>query len=170
MRDQQQPPGWDWESARATCLSETRRVLADRDAAEDAAQEALLRAWRAQRSRRSNGDATAWLRAIAGNEARRLGARARSLPSLEPIDAHDEADPTNEVGDAQVAAIALSQLLDELAPRDRQLVHLRYVAGLTHSEIARHLRVPEGTVKVRLHRSRAFMRKLLSNEALGRCH
>src|SRR5689334_11405772 len=159
---------WNWQTARATCLREARRLVGDREAAEDAAQEAVVRAWKARTRCREPTSASAWLRAITANEVRRLAARDQRAP--EPLDGHEPADPRDEVGDPQVGAIALGQILALLSPPDRQVLHLRYVAELTQAQIAERLSVPEGTVKVRLHRSRARLRTLLSNEAVGGYH
>ena len=156
---------WNWQAARATCLCEARRLLRDPEAAEDATQEALVRAWKARATCRGATNATAWLRAITANEVRRLVGRNR-LPA-DPLDAHEPSDPRSELGDRQLGAIAVDQMLAVLSPRDRQVLHLRYVAGLTQAQVAEQLGMPEGTVKVRLHRSRARLRTLLSNEALG---
>jgi RNA polymerase sigma-70 factor (ECF subfamily) len=168
MHDTKTIDEWNWQTARATCLREARRVLGDPEAAEDATQEALVRAWRARATCREATSASAWLRTITANEARRLAARNRRLP--EPLDGHEPPDPGGELGDPQVSAIALDQVLALLSPRDRQVLQLRYVAELTQAQIAERLRLPEGTIKVRLHRSRARLRTLLSNEALGGYH
>jgi RNA polymerase sigma-70 factor, ECF subfamily len=165
MHDSTTVHEWNWQTARATCLREARRLVGDREAAEDATQEALVRAWKARAKCRKGASAAAWLRAITANEVRRLAARNRRLP--EPLDGHEQPDPRGELGDPQVRAIALGQVLALLSPRDRQVLHLRYVAELTQGQIAERLNLPEGTVKVRLHRSRAQLRTLLSNEALG---
>jgi RNA polymerase sigma-70 factor (ECF subfamily) len=157
---------WNWRAARATCLREARRLLHDPDAAEDATQEALMRAWKARATCR--GGTNAWLRAITANEVRRLAARNGRPPA--PLEGHEPSDPRSELGDPQLAEIAVGQLLAVLPPRDRQVLQLRYVTGLTQAQVAERLGMPEGTVKVRLHRSRARLHTLLSNEALGGYH
>jgi RNA polymerase sigma-70 factor (ECF subfamily) len=168
MREATTIQGWNWHAARATCLRETRRLLGDPEAAEDATQEALLRAWKARTRCREAASASAWLRAIAANEARRVAACNRRPPV--PLDGHEPVDPRSELGDPQLGAIALGQLLAALSLPDRQVLHLRYVAGLTQPQIAERLGLPEGTVKVRLHRSRARLRTLLTNEAMDGYH
>jgi RNA polymerase sigma-70 factor, ECF subfamily len=62
-----------------------------------------------------------------------------------------------------LAAVELADLhaaLRELSERDRLLLELRYEEDLTQAAIARRLGIPEGTVKVRLHRARAKLRLL----------
>jgi RNA polymerase sigma-70 factor (ECF subfamily) len=163
-------PTWDWDAARAICLRETSRLLRDRHEAEDAAQEAVVRAWRARSSCHSADTSTQWLRAIAGNEARRIWERRSRLAARETGVEADEIGEERDVLDDRLGAIACDQMLAPLTPRDRELMRLRYMAGLSQAQIAESLRIPEGTVKIRLHRSRARLRTLLSNEALGGRH
>ena len=62
-----------------------------------------------------------------------------------------------------LAAVELADLhaaLDALSDRDRQLLEMRYEEDLTQATIADRLGIPEGTVKVRLHRARAKLRLL----------
>jgi RNA polymerase sigma-70 factor (ECF subfamily) len=62
-----------------------------------------------------------------------------------------------------VAAVELADLhaaLGELSDRDRRLLEMRYQEDLTQATIAQRLGIPEGTVKVRLHRARAKLRLL----------
>ena len=158
---------WNWEAARATCLREAQRVLRDPDAAEDAAQEAVLRAWKARDSCRDARTATGWLRTIAANEARRVGAQRARVRRFEPLDSSDVIDPATEPNQERLSDLAVAQLLAILPARDRRVMQLRYLAGLSQAEIARSLGIPEGTVKVRLHRMRGLLRTLLTNEAVG---
>lgn len=161
------PPPWNWDAARVVCLRETTRLLRDRQEAEDAAQEAVLRAWRATSRATAVDSPEAWLRTIAGNEARRRWNRsARSQPASDPVEADG---PPAAAGDPedQLAGVMCEQLLAPLPPGDRELVRLRFVDDLSYSEIATSAGLPEGTVKTRIHRSLARLRTLLSNEAVG---
>jgi RNA polymerase sigma-70 factor (ECF subfamily) len=157
----------DWESARALCLKETRRLLRDRHAAEDAAQEALLRAFAAQDQCRNGAAFRGWLRVIAGNEARRLAERGSRLAAREQVSDDEPDEPVTDVFDEKLSLIACEQILAVLSAADRELMRLRYVSGLTQRQIAGSLGLPEGTVKIRLHRSRKKLHNLLSNEAMG---
>jgi RNA polymerase sigma-70 factor (ECF subfamily) len=79
-------------------------------------------------------------------------------------------DPTStiefregEEDERVLAAVELADLheaLEALSDRDRQLLEMRYEEDLTQATIARRLGIPEGTVKVRLHRARAKLRLL----------
>lgn len=144
---------WDWELLRRSCLSEARRVLRDPYEAEEAVQEALTRAWRQRHRCRERHAPNAWLRRIARNEALRLVERKRVHAELTP-----EAEAAASVGegpeDAVVERLSVDRALEELSPQERELVSLRYRLDLTQAEIARLLKIPEATVRVRLHRIR----------------
>jgi RNA polymerase sigma-70 factor (ECF subfamily) len=128
-------------------------LLRDAAAAEEVTAVAFERAYR-RRSRfdPARGTARAWLFGIARNaaldELRRLRRHAR-LP-VEPMDAADpgSADPAERTE----LRLALNRALGELAPRDRELVALKFFAGLSNGEIARVVGTSESNVGTRLHR------------------
>jgi RNA polymerase sigma-70 factor, ECF subfamily len=116
----------------------------------------LLRAWRRRSTLRDSERRNQWLAAIVRNEAFRQHARVRPDPS-----------PTIELREGAedervVAAVELADLhaaLKVLSERERHLLELRYEEDLTQAAIARRLGIPEGTVKVRLHRARNKLRR-----------
>ena len=152
---------WDWVAVRALCLTVARGILESQAAAEDAAQEALVRAWRTC-SRGEVRDPEAWIARIARNEALRIGSREGRLAALalerEPPGADDSA------GDLEDRLTATA-LLAALPATDRQVLRLRYLEDLTQTEVADRLGIPEGTAKVRLHRARKrLQRQLVVNQ------
>jgi RNA polymerase sigma-70 factor (ECF subfamily) len=132
------------------------RYASNPSEAEDIAQDALLRAWRRRSTLREVDRRNQWLATIVRNEAFRQHARVRPDPTsmIETYEA---------VEDAQVVATVeradLHAALRRLSDRDRQLLELRYTEDLTQQAIARRLGIPEGTVKVRLHRARNKLRR-----------
>lgn len=148
---------WDWPALRRECLGVARRLMPTASEADDVAQEALLRAWRMRRTCRLD-DRRAWVRQIARNEALRSLGRRRPAVPLERI-----AEPAR--GDPAVESLAermdVAGAIGRLPPLDRTLVALRYAHDLTQPEIADRLGIPEGTVKVRLHRARRALRDVL---------
>lgn len=60
---------------------------------------------------------------------------------------------------ATVESADLQAALADLSERDRRLLEMRYEEDLTQKTIARRLGIPEGTVKVRLHRARNKLRR-----------
>lgn len=155
---QQEAPGWEWHTARQRCLREARRILRDREDAEEAVQEAMIRAWRNHGKCRTPATPLPWLVQITRNEALRLAERRQRRQASE---IHDER-PDRDAGDSglerMLETVATEQALSLLRPEDRALIRLRYVEDLTQGQVAARLGVPEGTVKVRLHRARARLR------------
>ena len=153
----QEAPHWDWDSARARCLGEARRILRDPDDAEEAVQEAMIRAWRSQASCRTPSTPLPWLVQITRNEAMRLAARRRRRHANEVPEMVDVV-PVESGVERTIQSVATEQALSALGPEDRTLLRLRYEEDLTQGQVAERLGIPEGTVKVRLHRVRARLR------------
>lgn len=149
-------PIWDWVLARRICLREARRIFGAGPDAEDAAQDALVRVWRARHACAS-AHPEAWMTTIARNAARSRGSSAavrasRERPHLDgemPVDAR----AADQIATAP-ERLTVQGALSRLSPADRKLLSLRYEDDLTQIEIATRMGWPEGTVKVRLHRLR----------------
>jgi RNA polymerase sigma-70 factor (ECF subfamily) len=132
------------------------RYASNPSEAEDIAQDALLRAWRRRSTLREADRRNQWLATIVRNEAFRQHARVRPDPTS-MIETQEGAEDAQVV--ATVERADLHAALKRLSDRDRQLLELRYREDLTQSAIARRLGIPEGTVKVRLHRARDKLRR-----------
>ena len=133
------------------------RYASNPSEAEDIAQDALLRAWRRRATLRDPERRNQWLATIVRNEAFRQRARVRPDPiatiELQGSEEDEDVSATVDRADLQAA-------LGRLSDCDRQLLELRYGEDLTQAAIARRLGVPEGTVKVRLHRARDKLRRV----------
>lgn len=147
------------------------RMLGSPQAAEDATQEAFIRAWRRIDSFKG-GRFQSWLFTIVANlsrdELRRRARRpqtsldaARDDPdraSLDPVDDSPSPQANAETGDLRgVLERALQQLPDDW----REIVVLSDVQDLAYDEIARITELPLGTVKSRLSRARGRLRDIL---------
>jgi RNA polymerase sigma-70 factor (ECF subfamily) len=150
---------WDWDEVRSTCLSFALRYARNRSEAEDIAQDSTMRAWRKRDKLRDGAARKSWLATIVRNEALREFARKRPAPSDLIEVAHGSDD---ERVLATVERADLHAALERLSKRDRQLVRLRYDEDMTQEAIAHRLGIPLGTVKVRLHRVRAKLRREIS--------
>ena len=131
-------------------------VLHDRAEAEDAAQEAFLRAFRSIGQLRDPAAFAPWLLQTVVNVARRAASRRARRPvaglDAEPPDRR-EAHP--EVLDA----------IATLPEGYQQVIHLHYTQGCSCEEIARELGLQVGSVTSRLTRARQMLRKLLTESA-----
>lgn len=148
---------WDWSGLRTRCYREAVRVLPRADA-EEAVQEALVRAWLRRDACRSPEAPLPWVLEITRNEARRVLGRQARLGTLEPL---QHAPREDDALAGAAVRLTVEQALRTLAERDRRVLHLRYAEDLTQVEVARRMGLPEGTVKVRLHRARGRLRRAL---------
>ncbi len=134
------------------------------DVADDAVQAAWAVAWRKLGSVRDRSRIKSWLVAVAANEARQL-ARREHRHAITRIDldaaAPDIADPTTPDPGTQADVLDLEAALRHLSPDERVLLALRYEAGLDSTEIGRLLGDPAATVRWRLSRLVARLRKEL---------
>ena len=147
---------WDWGLVRSQCLREAQGVLGTSGSAEDAAQEAAVRAWRRQESCQTPDRPQPWVATIARNEALRIAAR----PGFDPLDAVGEpAQDSHE--DAVLGQADMIRALAGLSGGDREVIHGRYWDDLDYRQLGRLLHVPEGTARVRLHRALARMRQAM---------
>jgi RNA polymerase sigma-70 factor (ECF subfamily) len=157
---------WDWDALSSSCLREARRLLGSEQDAQEAAQDALLRAWRGRTHQNLHGAEVCWVRQIARNEAlRHLARRARTqdLYTQAPDELPDAVSSAQDVSHL-AEIIDLREAIAELAPRDALLLRLRYERDLTQPRLARLAGMPEGTVKIRLHRIRGRLRERLTGE------
>lgn len=132
-------------------------ILGDRQEAEDAAQDALLAAFASLRSLRDPARFGPWLSEIVRNEARmrwRKRRRVAPTPSLDARPAPAPPPANRPWTDPELAAA-----LTGLTPKQRDAVALRYLAGLSPSEIAEILDVSPGAVRKRLHDGLARLRE-----------
>lgn len=156
---------WDWEVLRSRCLREADRLLPGAEA-EEAVQEALIRAWTRRHSCRSPERPLPWMLEITRNEARRLLTRQTRRQYFG--DGHlgiGEPDVEDDALASATTRVTVEQALAHLGAGDQRVLQLRYADDLTQADVARRLGIPEGTVKVRLHRARQRLRAILEDAA-----
>jgi RNA polymerase sigma-70 factor, ECF subfamily len=151
-------PDWNWSDVRALCLREARRILGPSSAADDAAQEAAIRAWRRCACCRTPGRPGPWIAAIARREALRVLSQRHEQPLEAASDTPSEAGARDL---ENLAALDLRRALRTMDGQDVQLLVGRYWQDLSDSELAEQFGVAEATVRVRLHRLRLRLRNIL---------
>jgi len=143
------------------------RILGDHGAAEDVLLDVYTQVWKqAATYEPSRGSPSAWLLTVTRSRAidlRRARGRDRATEPLESageICAEAPGPETLTVAAERHRFVqrALSSLNAEL----RQVIHLAYFGGLSHSEIAHHLGQPLGTVKTRIRSGMMQLRTLLA--------
>lgn len=129
------------------------RSEADR---EDAVQECICKAWEKRDSLKSDSAFRAWVTRILVNECYDICRRSGKLVVVDQL-------PESPVPE-DTEARELRELILEMDEIYRMPILLYYMEGFSIKDIARILRVPEGTVKSRLHAGRGKLRNILGEE------
>lgn len=147
-----------------------RWLLGSGQNAEDAVQEAALRAFRYFDSLKED-DARPWFLGIARNVCFTMLERKRQLPISEPLDEGtlDTVADSTSAGPEGLAQLARTQqrvdsALRALAPAHREVIILREFEEFEYTQIAAIVGVPVGTVMSRLSRARERLRELLGSQ------
>jgi len=151
------------------------RILNRRDLAEDALQEAFVNVWHNAGSyHAAASQPMTWLIAIVRNKALDL-LRASARRAADSLDEADEdGRPRELVDDAPSPMQLLTQAaegirirgcLEQLDAVHRQSLALAFYQGLSHSEVARHMRAPLGSVKAWVRRGLERLKKCLEAAA-----
>jgi RNA polymerase sigma factor (sigma-70 family) len=135
-------------------------LLRDRSAAEDVTAQVFERAYRKRASYRPRrGSVEAWLFGIARNAALDELRRRKRRASLEAEPEDTAAPSADEHAELALRRDAVRAALATLDGHERDLVALKFSAGLSNAEIARVLGVSESNAGTRLHRTLTKLRK-----------
>jgi RNA polymerase sigma-70 factor (ECF subfamily) len=149
-----------YRSSRDDVYAYVASLVRDQAAAEEVTATAFERAYR-KRSRfdPSRGEQRAWLFGIARNaaldELRRRDRQAEL--AAEPADLASA--PAHQSAETSERRLALTDALATLEPRQRELIALKFFAGLTNAEIAAVVGVSESNAGTRLHRAVTKLRE-----------
>lgn len=163
-----------YAATRARLFAVLLRTLDHRALAEDALQDTYVRIWlKAGSFDPQRSAALTWMAAIARHRALDL-LRARpdedSLPSADDDDADgrlprsvlvDERENPGDRAEEQQSMERLRRSLAHMDPAQRRAIELAYFDGYTHEELATILKIPLGTVKVRIRRGLARLRGII---------
>jgi RNA polymerase sigma-70 factor (ECF subfamily) len=140
------------------------RRLGDRGRAEDAVQETFASIWRSASSYKpERGPAAPWLYAIARNAiVDRFRTHVDTSAEIPEIVSSDPG-PADRA-ESSFVSWRVHRALEELPPREREVVELAYWSGLSQSEVADYLHIPLGTVKTRTRSALARLADILEGE------
>lgn len=128
-------------------------MLHNRQDAEDAVSEAVLRAYEKIHTLREADRFKPWIMQITANEARKIYGKNKRVTPVEDMEAYMPVfrDEKHELWDVVM----------QLEPAYREVIMLYFYERFTMKEISRIVHVPEGTVKSRLSRAKAKLREIM---------
>ncbi len=155
------------------------RIQRDRALAEDLLQEVYVSVWKAAAGfDAARSQPLTWLTHIARNRAIDSLRRAQAQPRTESLSNDEDDDrpdphealPSDEAGPLELLGRASEQreltlCMEHLTPPQRQSVALAFFDGLSHAEVAEHLREPLGTVKSWVRRALQVLKGCLERAA-----
>ncbi len=151
-----------YRASRARLLGFVYALTGDAAEAQDAVQEAFVRAWQRWPSVSRHGDPEAWVRVTAARIAvsrwRSLRGRARAYARHGPPPPVPEPEPDT---------VEVVRALQRLPEEQRVALALYHVVGLSVADVARETGVPVGTTKARLSRGRTALARLLAVDPIG---
>ena len=149
-----------YRSSRDDVYAYVATLLRDRVAAEDVTALAFERAYRRRRTfDRRRGEERAWLFGIARNAALDELRRRRRIAALVTDPEDIEAAGPDDGADVELRRTTVRAALATLPARDRELIALKFHAGMSNAELARVLGVSESNAGTMLHRTMEKLRK-----------
>ena len=140
-----------------------RRILGSHEDADEAAQVAFVKAWRALGRFRGESSIRTWLIRIVLNVSRSM------LSSRKVTDGIDAVDAVADGGDASDTMLRRREDRERvraavagLPPRQREVVILKVFHEMTYSDVARVMDLTEGAVKAHLHQAVANLRRMMA--------
>ncbi len=136
-------------------------ILEDRAAAEDAAQEAFVRIWKALPRFRWDAALSTWIYAIARNTALTRLARERRGRAVALDEARARVGPAAQSPELEVFIARLDE-------KYRRVLYLFYLEEKSYEQVAAALELPIGTVKTHLHRAKKELARIMKEAGYGR--
>jgi RNA polymerase sigma factor (sigma-70 family) len=153
-----------YRSARDDVFAYVATLLRDRAGAEDVTAAAFERAYRKQRTyKQERGSARAWLFGIARNAALDELRRRKRSAALVDDPADTGATAPEDAAENALRRAAVRVALAQIDPRERELVALKFHAGLDNAEIAAVLGVSVSNAGTQLHRAMTKLREAVEH-------
>lgn len=139
------------------------KMLGEEDA-KDAAQEAILKAYRNYEGFRGESKISTWLYRITINVCKDMLKKRKGDLSLEEIQELPGGLEPSDAVESLERRRRIRSALAKLSSDNREILVMRYTLGYEYEEISAELGIPVGTVKSRLSRAKLQLRKVLSEE------
>ncbi|HEX4331531.1 MAG TPA: sigma-70 family RNA polymerase sigma factor [Usitatibacter sp.] len=157
-------------ATRSKLFAVSLRIVRERPLAEEVLQDSFVNIWRrASDYAAAKSAPMTWMTAIVRNRSVDLVRRSREEPDVDDTlvaNLVDEAAAPDREALARGEAHSLGKCLAELDAEQRQTIALAFFHGLTHSELAAHLRRPLGTVKTHVRRGLMRLRECLDRQGV----
>lgn len=143
------------------------RILASTEEAEDITQEVFLSLWQKDSYQSDRGSLKVFLitltRSRSIDKLRSQGTRDRFLQRWQRLSASEqEATPLEKMSRSEQSDF-LQQALADLSNREREILEIAYCEEISHTEVAKRLNLPLGTVKSRFRQALSKLRQRLQN-------
>jgi len=155
-----------YDATKSKLFAVSLRIVRERHIAEEVLQDSFVNIWNhAADYAQAKSAPTTWMAAIVRNRSLDIVRRTREEPDVDDALAarmvDETAAPPREMQD-RAEAHSLKQCLAELEAEQRQSIALAFFHGLSHSELADHMRRPLGTVKTHIRRGLLKLRDCLA--------
>ena len=159
-----------YAATRSKLFAVSLRIVRERPLAEEALQDSFVSIWnRAADYAPAKSAPLTWMTAIVRNRSVDLVRRTREEPDVDDelvANLADEGATPDREAAMRGEAHTLRNCLAELEAEQRQTIALAFFHGLTHSELANHLRRPLGTVKTHVRRGLIRLRECLDRQGV----
>jgi RNA polymerase sigma-70 factor, ECF subfamily len=153
-----------YRAARDDVYAYVATLLRDRAAAEDVTAAAFERAYRKQHTYKAKrGSERAWLFGIARNAALDELRRRKRAAALAAEPADVDATPPDDAAETALRRAAVRAALAKIGPRERELIALKFHAGLDNGEIAAVLGISVSNAGTQLHRAMTKLREAVEH-------
>ena len=158
------------ETHAAVMYRQAFRILGNRQDAEDAVQDAMMRIWIHRRSFKRRSRLSTWIFRITYNACLALQARRHRAHMFEAgssKELSEREEPQVPGGESPPGSQDVARLLSLLPPVQAAALSLFYVEELEYKEIAQVLKIPPGSVATAIHRGKRRLRDILTRHHGG---
>jgi RNA polymerase sigma-70 factor (ECF subfamily) len=160
-----------YDATKAKLFAVSLRIVRERPLAEEVLQDSFVSIWKhAADYAQAKSAPMTWMTAIVRNRSLDVVRRTREQPDVDEVltaNLVDEGAAPMEAAMAKGDAHAIQHCLAELDAEQRQSIVLAFFHGLSHSELASHMRKPLGTVKTHIRRGLLKLKDCLARHGAG---